>query len=452
MPILAGYLVPHPPLIVPAVGKGREDGIAATTESYHRIAGQIAALEPETVVILSPHATVYADYFHISPGKGAQGSLASFGATAVTRVDYDRELTAALSALCEEEEFPAGTLGERHPELDHGTLIPLHFLAQAGSGCRVVRVAPSGLGREIHYRFGALLARAVEVTGRRVVVIASGDLSHKLTADGPYGFVPEGPALDKQLTDLLAAGRLDGLLDLPEDLCARGAECGLRPLLMLAGALDGLAIAACLHSYEGPFGVGYAVAGFPVTGPDSARRFLERRAAARRREESAHVRLARATLESYVHTAHTPPLPSDLPDELTGRRAGVFVSIKKRGELRGCIGTIEPTRASVAEEIQENAVAAGTRDPRFPPIGAEELDQLAYSVDVLAPPEPAELSMLDPERYGVIVDRGHRRGLLLPRLEGVDSVEEQVAIARRKAGIGPEEPCAYQRFEVVRYT
>jgi hypothetical protein len=134
------------------------------------------------------------------------------------------------------------------------------------------------------------------------------------------------------------------------------------------------------------------------------------------------------------------------------QRAGVFVSLKKYGELRGCIGTFEPTRANVAEEIIANAISSATRDPRFPPVNTAELPHLSYSVDVLTKPEPVESqNELDPKRYGVIVESGGQRGLLLPDLEGVNTVEEQISICRQKGGILPHEPVKLYRFEVKRY-
>ncbi|MBC7241479.1 MAG: AmmeMemoRadiSam system protein A [Anaerolineae bacterium] len=164
------------------------------------------------------------------------------------------------------------------------------------------------------------------------------------------------------------------------------------------------------------------------------------------------VKLAKETIESYVRYGKIPQPPSPLPEEMKGR-AGVFVSIHTRdGALRGCIGTIEPTRPNIAEEVIHNAIAAATRDPRFPPVTPAELDDLVINVDVLSPPERIySLDELDPKRYGVIVQSGWRRGLLLPDLEGVDTVEQQVDIARRKAGIGPREPVEMYRFEVKRY-
>ena len=161
-------------------------------------------------------------------------------------------------------------------------------------------------------------------------------------------------------------------------------------------------------------------------------------------------RLAKETVESWVREAKTPH-PSELTPEMK-EKAGVFVTIKKQGELRGCIGTFEPTQSSVAEEIINNAVSSSTRDPRFLPVAPEELSDLTYSVDVLTSPEPVESEEdLDPRRYGVIVESGRRRGLLLPDLEGVDTVERQISICRQKAGILPDESVKLYRFEVRRY-
>ncbi|MDA8187515.1 MAG: AmmeMemoRadiSam system protein A [Dehalococcoidales bacterium] len=163
------------------------------------------------------------------------------------------------------------------------------------------------------------------------------------------------------------------------------------------------------------------------------------------------VELARDAVEAFVKHRQILEPARELPPTVN-RRAGVFVCLKKFGELRGCIGTFEPTRDNVAEEIVHNAVSAAVRDPRFPPVSQEELKYLSYSVDILTPYEPVEdLSQLDPRRYGVIVQSGFRRGLLLPDLEGIDSAEEQVNIASRKAGISPDEPLHLFRFEVERY-
>jgi len=163
------------------------------------------------------------------------------------------------------------------------------------------------------------------------------------------------------------------------------------------------------------------------------------------------VKLAKETVERYVNERQVISLPAELTPEMN-EKAGVFVSIKKRGELRGCIGTFSPATDNVAREVIQNAVSAATQDPRFPPVSPPELPELEYSVDVLSPPERINSPEdLDPKKYGVIVKKGNRRGLLLPDLEGVDTIDEQIRIAALKAGIYSTEDVELYRFEVRRY-
>lgn len=169
------------------------------------------------------------------------------------------------------------------------------------------------------------------------------------------------------------------------------------------------------------------------------------------KQPSSYVQLAWTSLEHYLRTRQLLPVPDPVPAGMEGQ-AGAFVSLKKHGELRGCIGTIQPVQQNLAGEIINNAVSAGVEDPRFWPVQLDELAELTISVDVLSPPEPiASEDDLEPKRYGVIVSSRGRVGLLLPNLEGIDSVAEQVGIARQKAGLLPDEPVELARFEVVRY-
>ncbi|HPJ02438.1 MAG TPA: AmmeMemoRadiSam system protein A [Candidatus Limiplasma sp.] len=462
MSILGAIMSPHPPLIIPQVGRGQEDGIAATTAAMHRAARFAVELGAETLVVISPHATAYADYNHISPGREARGDFGQFGAPFVkVEAVYDESFVKNLSALCEAEGFSAGTLGERDARLDHGTMIPLHFIFRELRGRlpRVVRVGVSGLPPEEHYTLGMLIQKTAETLERKVVVVASGDLSHKLKEDGPYGLSPEGAVYDEKIMDVMGRAAFLELFEFPEALCTSAAECGHRSFIVMAGCLDGLKVQAERLSYEGPFGVGYGVCTFKAGAPDASRRFLARRQHALEREaahkqagEDAYVRLARKSFTAWITKKQHIAVPDNLPDELTARRAGVFVTLHKAGQLRGCIGTISPAKGSLAEEIIQNAISASTQDPRFSPVTEQELSQIECSVDVLGEPEDIDsMDALDPQRYGVIVSHGHRRGLLLPALDGVDTPAKQVEIARRKAGIGPDEAITLQRFEVIRH-
>ena len=461
MSILAAYMVPHPPMIVPAVGRGSEEQIRATTRSYEQVAEEIAVLKPDTIIITSPHSVMYADYFHISPGKGARGDFGQFRASQVRfEEEYDTELVAAIAQAAGAQGFPAGVMGERERRLDHGTMVPLYFIRQRYQGGKIVRIGLSGLPLSEHYRFGQIIREAVDRLGTKAVFIASGDLSHKLQDYGPYGFAQEGPQYDERIMDVCSRAAFGELFDFDETFCDRAAECGHRSFVIMAGALDGQAVKAKALSHEDVTGVGYGICTFKPGEPDDSRHFLEQylskageELAARRAQEDPFVRLARSSVEHYILRHRKMEMPGDLPAELTARRAGAFVSIHEHGKLRGCIGTISPVRDCLAQEIIDNAVSASTRDPRFSPIRADELKWLEISVDVLGDPEPVSSpDELDVKRYGVIVTKGRKRGLLLPDLDGVDTVEEQISIAKSKAGIADwDKKVELQRFEVVRH-
>ena len=461
MSILAAYMVPHPPMIVPAVGRGSEEQIRATTRSYEQVAEEIAVLKPDTIIITSPHSVMYADYFHISPGKGARGDFGQFRASQVRfEEEYDTELVGAIAQAAGAQGFPAGVMGERERRLDHGTMVPLYFIRQRYQGGKIVRIGLSGLPLSEHYRFGQIIREAVDRLGTKAVFIASGDLSHKLQDYGPYGFAQEGPQYDERIMDVCSRAAFGELFDFDETFCDRAAECGHRSFVIMAGALDGQAVKAKALSHEDVTGVGYGICTFKPGEPDDSRHFLEQylskageELAARRAQEDPFVRLARASVEHYILRHRKMEMPGDLPSELTARRAGAFVSIHEHGKLRGCIGTISPVRDCLAQEIIDNAVSASTRDPRFSPIRADELKWLEISVDVLGDPEPVSSpDELDVKRYGVIVTKGSKRGLLLPDLDGVDTVEEQISIAKSKAGIADwDKKVELQRFEVVRH-
>ena len=453
-------MVPHPPMIVPDIGRGSESQIEETIKAYERAADEIAALKPDTVIITSPHSIMYADYFHISPGSSAKGSFAGFRAPQVRfNEEYDEALVSEICRLAEAEDFPAGTMGERDPGLDHGTMVPLWFIRNKYQEGKTVRIGLSGLPLTDHYRLGMIIRDAVNNTGRNAVIVASGDLSHKLQEYGPYGYVPEGPEYDERIMDVMGRAAFGELFDFDSSFCDRAAECGHRSFVIMAGAFDGRAVSSEKLSHQDVTGVGYGICTFYPGEEDSSRKFLdirmrkiEEELMARREQSDAYVRLARMAVEAYVGRRETIPVPDGLPEEMLSRQAGAFVSIHEHGELRGCIGTIGPTRDCLAEEIIGNAISASTRDPRFPAIRPEELPWLEISVDVLGEPEDIDSEdELDVRRYGVIVSSGRKRGLLLPDLDGVDTVSQQVDIAMRKGGIHRFEKYRLQRFEVIRH-
>jgi AmmeMemoRadiSam system protein A/AmmeMemoRadiSam system protein B len=455
------FMCPHPPVAVHEIGKGEEEKILSTIHGYEAMADRIAVLRPDTIIVSSPHAVMYSDYFNVSSGSHAWGDFGQFNASRVSfEKTYDEEFTRKLNEELKEAGFPGGTEYDREKMLDHGTMVPLYFIDQKYTDYQLVRVSLSGLSLPMHYRFGMILRRVSEELDRNVVFVASGDLSHCQKEDGPYGYQPEGPAYDARIMKTMGSGNFEELLEYEPAFLEKAEECGHRSFTILAGFLDRTAVKPEVISHEATFGVGYGVVLYTIEGKDPSRNFLdqyEQKENEKRKQERETcdpcVRLAYASIDAWTQDHQILPLPDDLPDELTGNRAGAFVSLHEYGQLRGCIGTISPIQDCLGEEIIHNAISACSRDPRFEPVRREELSYLQISVDVLSEAEPVpDSSYLDVKKYGVIVStEDGRKGLLLPDLDNVDTVEDQISIAAGKGGISLAEDYHLERFEVKRH-
>lgn len=465
MSVIAGYLMPHPPVLVPEVGHGRELICKDTLSALKKVSRKIKQQKPDTIVIITPHGPLFSDGLAIGGEPILRGDLGAFGAPEIVisrpnAADWVEKIIFEAGKI----EIPVVRIDKQSAknyrvktDLDHGVLVPLYFATQEWQEYRLVHITYGLLSIPKLYAFGKMLNRLFRDSSEKALIIASGDLSHCLKDDGPYSFHPDGPRFDEAAIDYLKHGDFVGLLTMDSTLVKHAGECAFRSLAILGGALDGMLLESSCYSYEGPFGVGYGVCSFDCIGHrESLMPLLELKWNQTQKElqskEDPWVRLARKTVEVFVKEGNVPEIPVGLPEAMYQEKNGVFVSIKGPSGLRGCIGTLVPTTSSVACEIIENAVKAATEDPRFPPIEADELQDLVISVDVLMPSEPiSSPAELNPERYGVIVQKGMKRGLLLPDLEGVDTPDEQIRIALRKAGIMDSEDYSLQRFEVIRH-
>jgi len=463
--ISAYYAMPHPPIIVPEVGRGEERKIKKTSDACYKIAEDIANLRPETIIVITSHGPLFRDAISLSCDPGINGDLGRFAAPRVKfSLNVDTALTKKIIEYAEKENIPTVkiTKGTAHRygldyELDHGTMVPLYFVNKKFSGYKIVHITYGILPKIQLYKFGMCIKKAVEDTDINVVFIASGDLSHRLSKDGPYEYSPYGKKFDEELVSLLEAGDFIGVFNMDETTVRNAGECGLRSYYIMLGAMYGCDIKGNLLAYEGTFGVGYMTMEFSVkeSGQDTLGQLIQgikqKYSIKTENKSDPYVRLASESLAHYLANGDYMQLPSYVTDEMIKNRAGVFVSIKKNGRLRGCIGTVFPATDNIAEEIIRNSVEAGLNDPRFSPIDMDELPELEFSVDVLTKPKKASREDLDPKKYGVIVRSGYKSGLLLPDLEGIDTVEEQLKIALQKAGISPNENYSIEKFEVIRH-
>jgi AmmeMemoRadiSam system protein B/AmmeMemoRadiSam system protein A len=372
----------------------------------------------ETAVILCPSHKGYGKLFSVM-AEGAWN-------TPLGKVEIDTEL--AKRILADSRYLEDDEIAHR---FEHAIEVQLPFLQYFKPDVKLVPIVLGHGNIGAYKEIGREIAAAITATKRDALIIASSDMTHYETQES---------VSNKD------AQAIQAILELDEDELLKRVEkygismCGYGPAISLISAAKELGAGkAELVKYQtsgdtsGDYSrgvVGYAGISIMRMTP--------------------LVKLARDTVEMYIREGKLPEV-ENLTPEMTGQ-AGVFVSIHKHGALRGCIGTFEPQRPNIAQEVITNAISSATQDPRFSPISKHELKDLDYSVDVLTSPVPVEdKSKLDPRKYGVIVECGWRRGLLLPDLEGVDTVEHQIDICRQKAGIMSNEPIKLYRFEVKRY-
>jgi len=462
--ILGYYLMPHPPIIIPDIGKGEEKKIEATSLACNEIGREIADIKPDTIIIITPHATMFSDAIAISDEEIISGDLSQFRCANIKmNIPIDKEFNIKLGTVCHLEGIPSvlvnSDLLDKYDvsyELDHGTMVPLYFVNKYYNDYNLVHITYSMIGDINLYKFGMEIKKVAEELNRKAIIIASGDLSHKLKEKEPYSYSPYGEKFDKELLKNLENGDVLETFNMSKLMIEEAGQCGLNSVYILLGAMDGKEIRGEILSYEGPFGVGYGVMKLKrqdenKSNLDSLIKHKEFKFKEKLNSNNPYVKLARENLNHYFSHGNEITVLSNLPQELLNERHGVFVSLKKFNHLRGCIGTIAPTTNSVGEEIIRNSIEAAIHDPRFPAVLEDEMEDIDISVDVLMDSVPCEKEELNPKKYGVIVSCGGRRGLLLPDLEGVDTVEEQLSIACDKANIDFDEDYDIEKFEVIRY-
>jgi len=354
------------------------------------------------------------------------GDLARFRAPQV-RVEANVDLGLAAELVDEGRRAGFALTWAEDSELDHGVVVPLYMLPRTMTHKHCVFLGVSGWPLHRFTEFGAWLQQ--QLRDRAAILIASGDLSHRLTPDAPYGFRPEGLVFDRLVIDALRGHEWERIEGIDPDLVEEAGECGLRPLGILLGAARAASLTSQVLSYEGPFGVGYPVVAFTASRVGLDIQELGRRA-----------------IETYLRSRQLIDPPQPIPIEWQAPSAA-FVTLRKNGEMRGCVGSTRPTEATAAHELIRYAVASAVRDPRFEPVRLDEVSQLTIRVQLLDPAEPiSDISRLEPATYGIIVRSGERQALLLPGIDEIQTPEQQLRAACQKAGIDRRAPLQVERF------
>jgi AmmeMemoRadiSam system protein A len=472
-PIVFAGLMPHAPVLVPGVGGDRLADVAATVRAMATAARRAVEMQPEILVLVSPHSPRRPGAFGLWRTSQLRGSLERFGSRE-DRVDLplDRDFADELETEAARRGLRIWHIADK--SLDHGAVVPLCYLVAAGWKGPTAILSLNYPGEGGLEDLGQAIAAVAQKQRRRTAIIASGDMSHRLTPAAPSGFHPDGRRFDEALIALLRQGTYREIARIDSDLEESAAEDASDSTRIAVTAAGYRTEGHEVLSYEGPFGVGYGVAVLfeqkSAGDSDSAlalnrsheRERVDPETSTRSRSRPpetltqpgvlAHLAdlpvVARRAVEAALGAGPKTP-PFQATGELTGRH-GVFVTLHtEKGKLRGCIGSLAPTEKDLVEETWRLAVAAASHDYRFRPVTAAELPGMRFSVTVLGALEPVPSpEELNPAVYGVVVTAADgRKGVLLPDIAGVDSVAEQIAIARDKAGIGSDEPVELQRFK-----
>lgn len=445
--IVFALLMPHAPVLVPRVG-GSRGGAAAASGCAMRVAAErMMRAQPQDVVLISPHSPRKPGAFGLRTGDFIDGSFVDFGTPqAAVSLPNDRELVDAIVEAAHARGVPTWLIPDHH--LDHGALVPLWFLGEAGwhGPTVVVSLAYSGKGRLI--QLGEAIEAAAHSSHRRVAVIASGDMSHRLTTGAPCGYHPQAHLFDETFICLLRDGDYRTIPGINPELRELAAEDVVDTTIVALAAAHWNASGREVLHYAGPYGVGYGVAVLSAPEIIPKAPYPPAHATSNRAGEILPA-IARRSVSTALQ-AGSSVVPKATGKYLNTPR-GAFVTIQRRdSRLRGCVGSLKPVCANLVAETWRNARLAAFRDGRFTPVSSDELGDLQFEVSVIQSSHKViSTAELDPEHYGVIVRTADGRcGVLLPGIKDIVTPAEQLSIARRKGGIGQDEPISMERFAV----
>lgn len=384
MPLVAAGLFPHPPVMIPEIGGEDSSKVRKTIETVKTAMEQIVAEKPDTVVVMSPHNLCFSDGPSLLMAEELCGNMGAFGHPDLSMaLPVDQELGTLISQKAaplyhwHQVDKAEAARYKKPLQIDWGSFVPLYYLLQAGFQGKLVLLTPDSTKGEASYALGAIVSYAAQKLNRRVALIATGDLSHKLTPDAPHGYSPKGNDFDEIIVNALSHRNKESLDQLSSSLLQEIDTCGLPSVYFLLGALGNTPTKQPLLSHEGPFGVGYGVALYVPEGLVSKEEPIP----------SPYVALARDAIEHYIRTGRFLRVPQELPPDL--RRPGaVRITLREFGAIRGYAYTVHPQYHSLAEEIIHVAKAAATENPPHPPVTASELEDLDIEVETTGFSDP----------------------------------------------------------------
>lgn len=421
MSLLASFILPHAPMLVAEIGRGREKKLPKTLEAYKKVASEIASLKPDIIVIASPHAESYSDYFQMADGEMATGSLAEYGAPQLRfRLRYNDELRKEIARISFARGLKAGYSDSSETSLDHGTMVPLYFINQAYQNYEVVRIGLTGLSYFEHYEMGMVIGEAAKRSDKRIIFIASGDMSHCLNKEGEYGCNEEAKHYEELLNKCLYKANFGDLLRMDKTMVKDAKECGHRAFAMLSGTLDRCSVDPIFFAHEDTLGTGHGIYEYKVTGNDDSRAFgdfyLSKVAfsiKAKKENADDYLRLAYLAAEQFILKGKGEKM--EVPSSFSAKGKGVIVSVSEFGTLRGRNVFLPKADSSLASSLIDSTISAIKDDSRFDPLSEKDLPYLDIEVtEMFSFASIKDMKDFDASKYALLVSADSRCGLSFP--------------------------------------
>lgn len=471
------FVMPHAPVLISEVGRGRERKAYKTLRGIKELTHIITKIKPDHIVCITPHGNNFSDGIAILDKPVLQGSLKQFGCPEVNiNKKTEDKFLAGLDDYLFSKKVPSVFLDaetakeyDADTSLDHGTVVPLYFIDKVYKNYTLTTINTGTLPLLNLYQIGKFIGEYINGCGLNTLIIASGELSHCLGKRGDAKSSRAGAAFDKTVVNSIKKNDFFDLLSMPENIYEPAKECGLSPLITALGAVDASDTSSKVYSYEAPFDIGYMTAFIETRRRRNAPSLLQRYRLAQKKkhdlpisDEDDYITLARTALTHWVdrkkqlnwqyYKKDKAHLSEFFIHRLDNLSCGVFVSLYKNGECRGCMGTVSPSTPYLGKEIIYNTVQAAEYDPRFTPVASYELPYIEIQIDILSSLEKVRnIKNLNPEKYGILVEKDTKRGLLLPALKGIKTARDQIKIAKQKAGIVSDRGMTVYRFSVERH-